>query len=240
MSSPGQSPGSETGTDHRRLPPCPDRRTPTRRNPGCVSPPRPTVPRERRPLWRWAAVGLLGLAGLGLCRSLRRAPTRRPHTDVRRVAPRRHRRRQRPRHIHPDRAWGINPSHAEGDHPTQRGRILVRLAGHRGITTAVQQAPYTLSVNYTEHHSGHGRYEFTNQTTDFAVSDIGYVGNTDTAPPSFALQLHPDHRGRHRLHVQRPRPDQDAPADQLHGCASADRTDQELERPGAGGRTIPA
>ncbi len=49
----------------------------------------------------------------------------------------------------------------------------------------VGNAPYSLSLNYTSSNSGDGRYQFTNQTTDFAVSDIGYVGNTDTTPPSF-------------------------------------------------------
>ncbi len=50
----------------------------------------------------------------------------------------------------------------------------------------VQSAPYNLSVNYTSTSSGDGRYEFTNGTTDFAVSDIAYgLGNSDTTPPSF-------------------------------------------------------
>jgi len=49
----------------------------------------------------------------------------------------------------------------------------------------VSNAPYSLSLNYTSSNSGDGRYQFTNQTTDYAVSDIGYVGSTDTTPPSF-------------------------------------------------------
>jgi ABC-type phosphate transport system substrate-binding protein len=53
------------------------------------------------------------------------------------------------------------------------------------FTKDVSQAPYSLGVNYSSTNSGDGRYEFTNQTTDYAVSDIGYVGNTDTTPPSF-------------------------------------------------------
>lgn len=52
-------------------------------------------------------------------------------------------------------------------------------------------APYGLSVNWAPSNSGTGRYEFTNQTTDFAVSDIGYVGNTDTTPPSFPFNFIP-------------------------------------------------
>lgn len=53
------------------------------------------------------------------------------------------------------------------------------------------QSPYSLSLNWAPSNSGQGRYEFTNQTTDFAVSDIGYVGNTDTTPPSFAFNFIP-------------------------------------------------
>jgi phosphate transport system substrate-binding protein len=50
----------------------------------------------------------------------------------------------------------------------------------------VQAAPYNLNVNYSSTSSGDGRYEFTNGTTDFAVSDIAYgLGNVDTTPPSF-------------------------------------------------------
>ena len=46
-------------------------------------------------------------------------------------------------------------------------------------------------MNWSASNSGTGRYEFTNQTTDFAVSDIGYVGNTDTTPPSFPFNFIP-------------------------------------------------
>jgi phosphate transport system substrate-binding protein len=55
----------------------------------------------------------------------------------------------------------------------------------------VTTAPYSLSMNWAASNSGTGRYEFTNQTTDFAVSDIGYVGNTDTTPPSFPFKFIP-------------------------------------------------
>jgi phosphate transport system substrate-binding protein len=55
----------------------------------------------------------------------------------------------------------------------------------------VQSAPYSLKIGYVSSNSGTGRYEFTNQTTDFAVSDIGYVGNTDTTPPSFPFNFIP-------------------------------------------------
>ncbi len=55
----------------------------------------------------------------------------------------------------------------------------------------VSQAPYNLAVNWAPSNSGQGRYEFTNQTTDWAVSDIGYVGNTDTTPPSFPFNFIP-------------------------------------------------
>jgi phosphate transport system substrate-binding protein len=55
----------------------------------------------------------------------------------------------------------------------------------------VGQSPYNLGVGYTSSNSGQGRFEFTNQTTDYAVSDIGYVGNTDTTPPSFPFNFIP-------------------------------------------------
>jgi ABC-type phosphate transport system substrate-binding protein len=54
------------------------------------------------------------------------------------------------------------------------------------FTKAVQQPPYSLSVNYTSTSSGDGRYEFSQNTTNYAVSDIAYgLGSTDTTPPSF-------------------------------------------------------
>ncbi len=56
---------------------------------------------------------------------------------------------------------------------------------------AVHGSPYNLSMTWSPSNSGTGRYEFTNQTTDFAVSDIGYVGNTDTTPPSFPFNFIP-------------------------------------------------
>ncbi len=56
---------------------------------------------------------------------------------------------------------------------------------------AVRNAPYDLSLSYANSNSGTGRYEFTNQTVDYAVSDIGYVGSTDNTPPSFAFNFIP-------------------------------------------------
>ncbi len=55
----------------------------------------------------------------------------------------------------------------------------------------VSQAPYSLNVGYASSNSGMGRFEFTGQTVDYAVSDIGYVGNTDTTPPSFPFNFIP-------------------------------------------------
>ncbi|MBV8463025.1 MAG: substrate-binding domain-containing protein [Acidimicrobiales bacterium] len=56
---------------------------------------------------------------------------------------------------------------------------------------ATAGSPYNLSVQYAVSNSGTGRYEFTNQTIDFGVSDIGYVGHTDTTPPSFPFNFIP-------------------------------------------------
>jgi phosphate transport system substrate-binding protein len=56
---------------------------------------------------------------------------------------------------------------------------------------AVFNAPYNLDVNWTASNSGTGRYLFSSQATDFAVTDTGYVGNTDTTPPSFPFDYVP-------------------------------------------------
>jgi len=54
------------------------------------------------------------------------------------------------------------------------------------------QAPYNLSVNYTPSNSGQGRYEFTQGTVDYAVSDTGYVNSSvGTTPPSFPYEFLP-------------------------------------------------
>jgi ABC-type phosphate transport system substrate-binding protein len=56
----------------------------------------------------------------------------------------------------------------------------------------VSHSPYSLSVNYTSSNSGQGRYEFTNETVDFAVSDTGYVNaSVGTTPPSFPYEFIP-------------------------------------------------
>ncbi len=56
----------------------------------------------------------------------------------------------------------------------------------------VSHAPYSLTMNYTSASSGVGRYQFTNETVDFAVSDTGYVNaSTGTTPPSFPFQFIP-------------------------------------------------
>jgi phosphate transport system substrate-binding protein len=53
-------------------------------------------------------------------------------------------------------------------------------------THAVVQPPFNLSVGYSSTSSGQGRFEFTNQTTDFGATDIQYgIGSTDTQAPSF-------------------------------------------------------
>jgi phosphate transport system substrate-binding protein len=52
-------------------------------------------------------------------------------------------------------------------------------------TKDVQNSPYNLNLNYSSTNSGDGRYQFTNQTTDFAASDIAYAGSSDTAKPGF-------------------------------------------------------
>jgi ABC-type phosphate transport system substrate-binding protein len=56
----------------------------------------------------------------------------------------------------------------------------------------VGQSPYNISVSYTPSSSGQGRYEFTNGTVDYAVSDTGYVNSSvGTTPPSFPFEFIP-------------------------------------------------
>jgi ABC-type phosphate transport system substrate-binding protein len=56
----------------------------------------------------------------------------------------------------------------------------------------VGQSPYSISVSYTPSSSGQGRYEFTNGTVDYAVSDTGYVDSSvGTTPPSFPFEFIP-------------------------------------------------
>jgi ABC-type phosphate transport system substrate-binding protein len=92
---------------------------------------------------------------------------------------------------------GVVPSN--GVHPIHSGVITpkgtVQLDGDgssfaapaiENFASAVQPAPYNDDVNYSSTSSGDGRFEFANQTTDFAVTDIAYgLGSTDTSPPTF-------------------------------------------------------
>jgi MYXO-CTERM domain-containing protein len=57
--------------------------------------------------------------------------------------------------------------------------------------STLDNAPYDLNVSYAAASSGIGRYEFTNGTVDFAASDIGYVGSSDSTPPSFPFNYIP-------------------------------------------------
>jgi ABC-type phosphate transport system substrate-binding protein len=59
-------------------------------------------------------------------------------------------------------------------------------------TDAVGQSPYNLNIVYTPSSSGQGRYEFTNETVDYAVSDTGYVNSSvGGTAPSFPYDFIP-------------------------------------------------
>jgi len=58
------------------------------------------------------------------------------------------------------------------------------------VSTADSSA-YGLNLHYVPSNSGTGRFEFANQTVNWAVSDIGYVGSTDATPPTFAFNFVP-------------------------------------------------
>jgi len=100
-------------------------------------------------------------------------------------------------------AVGASSSTTTTTAPASSGPLSAQLSPHTSVqlngagssfaapalenfTNSVRGAPYSLNVNYTSSSSGDGRYEFTNQTTDFAASDIAYgLGSTDTQAPSF-------------------------------------------------------
>ncbi len=59
-------------------------------------------------------------------------------------------------------------------------------------TGQVGLSPYNLTVNYSPSSSGVGRYQFTNATVDYAVSDTGYVNaSVGGTPPSFPFDFIP-------------------------------------------------
>ena len=87
----------------------------------------------------------------------------------------------------------------------------------------VTTAPYNLNIAYSPSNSGTGRYEFTNQTTDWAVSDIGYVGNTDTTPPSFPFNFIPITAGGIAFMYNIPGLTKTVETRQLHCLCASDR-----------------
>jgi len=59
-------------------------------------------------------------------------------------------------------------------------------------TTDTAKPPYLLTIDYTSTSSGDGRFNFGNETVDFAVSDIPYQGLAfDTKQPSFPFMYVP-------------------------------------------------
>jgi phosphate transport system substrate-binding protein len=84
---------------------------------------------------------------------------------------------------------------------TDAGATNVQIAGTGSSFAApvisawisqVDGSPYDLSVGYVPSNSGTGRYEFTNETVNFAVTDIGYnEGSIDATPPAFPFDYVP-------------------------------------------------
>src|ERR1700722_7775867 len=79
---------------------------------------------------------------------------------------------------------------ASGNPLTGTGSSFAAPAVESWVNT-VTNAPYNLSLSYADTNSGDGRYEFANQLVDWAVTDIGYEGNTGNTPPSFAFDYVP-------------------------------------------------
>ena len=95
--------------------------------------------------------------------------------------------------IHMDGAASFNLPFPFTDRPITRtmatpGLVHLRCnGGHVWMNAEMMVVPHPYYAVTDES----GRFEFTNQTTDYAVSDIGYVGNTDTTPPSFPFNFIP-------------------------------------------------
>ena len=95
----------------------------------------------------------------------------------------------------------------------------------------VGQAPYCANVSYTPSSSGQGRYEFTNGTVDYAVSDTGYVDSSvGTTPPSFPFEFIPITGAGVAFMYNIPGLTQPLQLTSYTACLLLDRTDHELGR----------
>ena len=88
--------------------------------------------------------------------------------------------------VPPEGAFALTPQSIAGNGSSFAAPAVTNWADDIG------QAPYSLTVSYTPSSSGQGRYEFTNKTVDYAVSDTGYVDSSvGTTPPTFAFDFIP-------------------------------------------------
>ena len=204
-----------------------------------VSPNLRTVPSRNVDLPASGHVGAVGVTSLS-CSSLWRPPRGRSH-DV--DAQRRPARPSAtttattaassvdplPHQVRP--GWSVRPCHAREHH---RHRLVLRRAGHRPTgPDDVGQSPYNLTVSYTPQstRAKDASSSPTRRPTTPSATSATWI-RASAPRRRVSLRFHPDHRRWHRLHVQRPRPDQDAAAHQLHGLRPPDRQHHELERSG--------
>jgi phosphate transport system substrate-binding protein len=75
-------------------------------------------------------------------------------------------------------------------HPSA-GRLIVCCPGHSNLGQQRLKPPLQAVRQLDCRNSGQGRCDFADQVADFAVSDIGYIGNVDTTPPSFPFDYVP-------------------------------------------------
>jgi len=88
--------------------------------------------------------------------------------------------------VPPEGALAVTPASIAGNGSSFAAPAVTNWADDIG------QAPYSLTVSYTPSSSGQGRYEFTNKTVDYAVSDTGYVDSSvGTTPPTFPFDFIP-------------------------------------------------
>ena len=99
-------------------------------------------------------------------------------------------------------------------------------------TADTAKSPYNLTVDYTSTSSGDGRFNFGNDTVDFAVSDIPYQSTAfDTKQPTFPFIYVPVTAGGLAFMYHINGLVQDAPAVELFGLRHHDGRREDVERP---------
>ena len=145
---------------------------------------------QRGPRLRWGTSALVGVTSLLVLVTIgtpasadttgTTSSTRRRRPPRRRPPPRRVPLSSPTPPVPPEGELAVTPASIAGNGSSFAAPAVNNWADDIG------QSPYNLTVSYTPSSSGQGRYEFTNKTVDYAVSDTGYVDSSvGTTPPTF-------------------------------------------------------